>query len=174
MGSGHLFLVLCIAVFGGAVGLFGPMLGVPWTVAKAIAAVALGGAYLYLVRHGRHARAAKGAREPHVSPYEVRFDGTEVVVTRNDKLDERVAWDDLVTVGLRIDDAFPPQPWWMLLGRASKGAHYPSAARGAREMLHELQRRLAGFDDEAVIEAMGMLAGDVVVWERASTPGQPS
>jgi hypothetical protein len=43
---------------------------------------------------------------------------------------------------------------------------YPGEAEGGMKMLTELQRRLPGFDNRAVIEAMGLLEGGSLVWSR--------
>jgi hypothetical protein len=171
-----ILLVLSIIVVGVAAGLLQARLGASPMFGKLFVISAVGAAFLYLERRGRRARDLEEARpkearprEPYVSPFEVRFDDDEVLVTRNGEFFERVAWDDLVTVGVHIDsEAFLPEPWWMLFGRGSKHAHYPSDARGAREMLPELQRRLPGFDNEGVIRAMGLFDGGVVLWKRTA------
>jgi hypothetical protein len=123
-------------------------------------------AVLYLDRR-RPSRAPRPAGRPYVSPYEVRFDDVSIIVSRQGAADECVTWADLATVGVRIDDeAFLPEPWWLLFAPGLRGIKYPSSARGASEMLHELQRRLPDFDNAALIRAMGMLSGGMVLWER--------
>jgi hypothetical protein len=167
-------LLLCIFVFGGLAGLMGPVLGVPLGVSKVVAGVLIAAAFLYLDRHEPRPLAPRRA-PPYVSPYMVRIDDTEVVVTHDGKFVERVAWADLITVGVRIDDdPVLPEPWWLLFGGEKAGVHYPGSARGAREMLGELQRRLPGFDNAGVIQAMGLMSGGVVVWERAPAGSSPS
>lgn len=70
-------------------------------------------------------------------------------------------------VGITIEDCFLPVPFWMLArSRGKGGCVYPNDAVGAKEMLGELQRRVPDFDNRAVIQAIGMMAGGVVVWER--------
>jgi len=108
----------------------------------------------------------------YVSPYEVTFDATEIVVTLRGKRRESVKWDDLIFVGIRIEDAgFIDVPCW-ILGGSSSGCIYPSDAIGSAEMLREMQSRLPGFDNHAVIQAMG-ISGGVKVWERESQVSAP-
>jgi hypothetical protein len=173
MGIRKLFLPLLCIFLGGAAGFIGSLLGAPGRTGQLVGGVVGGIAYLYLDHRGQRARRSTPTtpRAPYVSPFAVRFDDVEVVVTREGAPFERVRWDDLVTVGVNIDDSPLPQPWWMLFGRLSKSAHYPSDAQGASEMLPELQRRLAGFDNAGVIRAMGMMSGGVVLWERAPARG---
>ena len=103
---------------------------------------------------------------PYVSSYVVQFDSQGVTVTRGNKRREAVRWDDLVMVAITIQDCFLPVPFWILAGCPGKGGCiYPNDAVGAKEMLHELQTSLPDFDNRAVIQAMGMIAGGVVVWE---------
>lgn len=119
----------------------------------------------------------KRSSRPYVSSYRVTFDDQAVVVTFRNKRHESVRWSDLGTVAITIEDAFLPQPYWMLVGDPGKGGCvYPSDAVGANEMLAELQKRLPGFDNQAVVMAMGMMSGGIQVWKRADgeKPAQPA
>lgn len=112
-------------------------------------------------------RIRRRASAPYVSPYVVQFDDRGVSVTLRNKAREAVEWADLAMVGITIKDCFLPEPFWILAGTPGKGGCiYPNDAVGAKEMLHELQRRLPDLDNTKVIQAMGMMAGGVVVWER--------
>lgn len=106
----------------------------------------------------------KDPKHPTESPYEVQFDELEVRVLFKGKPHEKVSWADLDAVGVKIDDSFLPAPWWILFAGPKSGCIYPSEARGGMEMLKELQRRLPGFDNTAVIEAMGLMEGGRLVW----------
>ncbi|RYY84039.1 MAG: hypothetical protein EOO15_20180 [Chitinophagaceae bacterium] len=108
-------------------------------------------------------------KEPYVCPYKVEFDDKDIRVFLNDKLHESVSWDRLTAVGVRIDESFLPAPWWMLFTSPQSGCMYPSEAKGGQEMLHEMQQRLSGFDNRAVIEAMGLMEGGRLVWSRESS-----
>jgi hypothetical protein len=104
---------------------------------------------------------------PYVSPYVVQFDDEGVTVNLRNKRHEAVQWGDLVMVAITIRDCFLPGPFWILAGSPGKGGCvYPNDAVGAKSMLCELQRRLPDFDNRALIQAMGMMAGGVIVWER--------
>jgi hypothetical protein len=111
------------------------------------------------------------ARQPYVSPYKVEFDDLEVRVIYQGKLHESTKWLDLTAVGVRIDESFLPAPWWMLFTGPSSGCMYPSEAAGGQEMLKAMQERLPGFDNSAVIEAMGLMEGGRLVWSKSSQQG---
>jgi hypothetical protein len=163
-----LSLFIPVIAAGTIAALAGVYFHLPAAVGQALGGGLAGVACLVWMRGEDRTRphVARRAAGPYVSPYEVRFDDIEVLVTRKGELVERVAWADLVTVGVHIDESFLPQPWWLLFASGGKGARYPGEARGAREMLGELQRRLPGFDNAGVIRAMGMMEGGVVLWER--------
>lgn len=127
------------------------------------------GSYAFLPRKER------ARRDPYVSPYVVRFDEKKVEVFFKNKPHESLLWDNLIFVGITIVDEFLPQPYWMLAGSKGKGGCvYPNDASGAKEMLRELQSRLADFDNVAVVRAMGMMSGGVVVWEKPEWKSSPS
>jgi hypothetical protein len=114
-----------------------------------------------------------GERAPYICPYEVEFDESEVRVIYKGKPHESIAWLDLSAVGVKIDDSFLPAPWWMLFTSPESGCMYPSEAKGGAKMLGEMQRRLPGFDNRAVIEAMGLMEGGKLVWSKESGEAQP-
>ena len=120
----------------------------------------------------KHANEGR-ERAPYVCPYAVEFDESEVRVIYKGKSHESIAWSDLRAVGVKIDDSFLPAPWWMLFASQKSGCMYPSEAKGGAEMLGEMQRRLPGFDNRAVIEAMGLMDGGKLVWSIESTEAQP-
>lgn len=105
--------------------------------------------------------SSSGSRK---SPFLVTFDDATVTVTCPGRKTETVAWSDLVMVGIRIEDGFLPEPWWVL-GGSKSGCLFPTDAEGGREFLVELQRRLPGFDNRALIEVMGSVDRGRVLWE---------
>lgn len=115
----------------------------------------------------------RGSRTPYICPYEVEFDDAEVRVKLNGQLHEKLAWVDLKAVGVKIDELFLPAPWWMLFASPESGCIYPSEAKGGSEMLEEMQRRLPGFDNHSVIEAMGLMEGGRLVWSKDRAETQP-
>jgi len=113
----------------------------------------------------------KRSRGPYVSPYTVQFDDEAITVTLKTKKGatrESVRWADLAVVGITIVDSFLPEPYWTLAGMpGTGGCIYANSAAGAKELLRALQERLPGFDNVALIQAMGMMSGGVRIWERA-------
>ncbi|HVJ30391.1 MAG TPA: hypothetical protein VNA66_08815 [Gammaproteobacteria bacterium] len=99
------------------------------------------------------------------SRYAVACDDEGVAVTLDDKAVDSVRWAEVTAVLIRIDEQFLPQPWWIVRG-ANGGCMYPNDARGAERALEILPARLPGFDYAAVIKAMGLNSGGVVVWTR--------
>jgi hypothetical protein len=96
------------------------------------------------------------------------FDESQIMVTLNSERRESVRWDDLTVVGIRIqNEGFIDTPYWILAGKPG-GCVFPSNAVGNREILAEMQKRLPGFSNVAVLQAMGMSSGGVRVWERES------
>jgi hypothetical protein len=112
-------------------------------------------------------RALDRARHPERYPSEartrhapergfiVRVSETEIVCERPDGAVERLAWPDLriveiITTG---NGPYAPDVFWVLSG-TSGGCAIPQGATGDHAMLERLQT-LPGFDNKAVIEAMG-------------------
>ncbi|HYE96399.1 MAG TPA: hypothetical protein VD962_09330 [Rubricoccaceae bacterium] len=85
----------------------------------------------------------------------VSFDAEGVVHTRADGRQERIRWDELEEVSIVTTDEGPfvDDVFWVLAG-ASGGCLVPSETEGVDALLARLQR-LPGFDNEAVIAAMG-------------------
>jgi hypothetical protein len=105
---------------------------------------------------------------PYVSPYVVTFDDCEIVVTFKQKRRESVRWDDIVLVGIHIEnEGFLDLPYWIIAGKPG-GCGYSNDAIGGLEILTALQNRLPGFNNVAVAQAMVLLSGGVRVWERES------
>ena len=113
------------------------------------------------------------AAAPSESRYAVTCDDQGIAVAHDGKPVESVRWADVTAVLIRIDDSFLPQPWWIVRS-ASGGCMYPNDARGAEAAIDSLSGRLPGFDYAAVIKAMGLMSGGVIVWEAtrptAATP----
>ena len=141
----------------------------PW--AGAIAAAARMLYYLGLRRGLRPPLGSTGRGKGSESSYAVSCDDDGVTVARDGKTVESVRWAAMTSVLIKIDDSFLPQPWWIVRG-ANGGCMYPNDARGAEAALDRLARRLPGFDYAAVIKAMGLTSGGVIVWQRAPTPAE--
>lgn len=122
-------------------------------------------------QHKFYATVPAGDSKPYVSPFKVEFDDVEVRVTYEGKLRESVRWAEVLTVAVHIDDSFLPEPWWVLFNGAAFGCMYPSSALGGQDMLAAMQARLPGFDNAAVVESMGLMAGGRLIWSKSPQQG---
>ena len=101
----------------------------------------------------------------------VIVDDDGITRARRDGLVEYVAWDALSRVDIAttsegpwVDDVF-----WLLFA-GDHGCVVPSEADGMSELLLRLQQ-LPGFDNDAVIRAMGCTDDELFpVWSRGSLP----
>jgi hypothetical protein len=111
-------------------------------------------------------RRSRKSRTPYRSPFAVSFDDEEIVVRLDGARRESVRWQDLITVGIRIDqEGFLPATYWVL-GGTGGGCYFPTDAEGNQAFLAALQTRLPDFDNRALIEAMGLMEGGRVLWQR--------
>ena len=95
------------------------------------------------------------------------MDDQSVTCRRAGGLVETVRWDDLraVLVMTTSDGPFTDDVFWVLAGENS-GCVVPSEADGCDKLLERLQR-LPGFDNAAVVEAMGCTDDRrFVCWQR--------
>ena len=103
----------------------------------------------------------------------VTFDDVSVTRTLPDGKTEMVRWDDLQEVGLVTTDEGPAQEdvYWMLVGSAG-GCAVSGSAEGINELLTRFQQ-LPGFDNEAVIKAMGSTSNNrFMCWKRNPENGK--
>jgi hypothetical protein len=95
----------------------------------------------------------------------------EVIRTMKNGRQEKVRWDELVEVGILTTDEGPfgEDVFWILIGAGgAHGCAAPQGARGSEDLLKAFQERLPGFDNEAVIRAMGSTSNDrFVCWRKA-------
>ena len=97
----------------------------------------------------------------------VAFDAQRIIRTMPDGTQEVVRWDDLAEVSIVTTDdgPFTDDVFWVLSG-SSSGCLVPSEAQGIKALLSRLQE-LPGFDNEAVIRAMGSTSNATFVcWRR--------
>jgi hypothetical protein len=156
-------------VLGVVLTLGGKALGLSNNIVVGVLVILTAGWLVFEWKHGSalipKPRSAKNT-QPYASPFSVSFNDSEIVLTLNGKRRESIRWNDLAMVGVRIEqDGFLDTPYWILCGRPG-GCIYPHDAVGSREIFTELQKRLPGFDNQAVIQAMGMLTGGAIVWQR--------
>lgn len=106
---------------------------------------------------------------------QVAFDDEGVTWTRRHGLAEQVGWDELLSVDIATTNEGPwfEDVFW-LLSAGDHGCVVPSGAEGMVELLTRLQQ-LPGFDDKAVIRAMGCTNNDLFpVWSREGGVHDPA
>jgi hypothetical protein len=123
-------------------------------------------ALVALFAHQLLPKAAAGQSIPE-SMWVVEYDPSGVSCARPGARAQRVAWDDLQRIEIITTDE---GPWaadviWILHG-SSSGCVIPQGATGHKRLLERLQE-LPGFDNDAVIRAMGSASNDsFVAWTR--------
>lgn len=103
------------------------------------------------------------------SSVNVSFTDTTITATYGRGETRCVAWNSLTKVGITTTDEGPyvEDLFWGLHAGEQVAVVYPQDAEGGQELLSEMQKRLAGFDNRSVIEAMGSTSnGMFTVWER--------
>ncbi len=91
------------------------------------------------------------------SQYIVSVSDTGLECQRPDGKTERVTWDGLQAVVVETTEwgPFVPDVFWVLIGNApEEGCVFPQGATGEQAAVERLQQ-LSGFDNEALIRAMG-------------------
>lgn len=106
------------------------------------------------------------------SKFVVELTEAEVIVHRPEGSQESVRFEDLRAVLIETNDSGPwgTDVWWILLGKdQTSGCVYPGGATGEGGALERLQR-LPGFDDAAVIRAMGCCDNERFLCWKAPEP----
>lgn len=126
-------------------------------------------AFMFLVR-GQLPFNFQGT-QPSVS---VEFDDREIRCTWPKDGTRSLAWGELTTVTLITTDEGPwaEDVYWHLSGDGATEIVVPQGAAGHQDFLAEMQRRLPGFNNEAVIQAMGSTSNArFPVWSRSNARG---
>lgn len=93
-----------------------------------------------------------------------------ITVTAPNGEKQSVLWKDLTKVAIRTTDDGPWQAdvfWGFHTGNDKPTLVFPGGATGEQELLKEMESRLHGFDDQAVIKAMGSTSNAYfIVWQR--------
>lgn len=108
-------------------------------------------------RAGRANQSGRQVQAPEAGVV-VTFDAGLITVRYPDGDTRRVGWDELTAVGVTTTDEGPfvADVFWGLHGPDGRPqAVYPGGATGEGELLAEMQRRLGGFDNARLIDAMG-------------------
>ena len=105
----------------------------------------------------------------------VVFDDRGVTRMMADGRTESVRWDDLQMVLIATNDEGPwgDDVFWLLMGPGGSGCAVTQGVEGSDELLERLQQ-LPGFDNEAVIRAMGSTGNATFTcWRREATSPSP-
>jgi hypothetical protein len=81
-----------------------------------------------------------------------------------------IKWSEVERIGIQTTDKGPWEPdvWWILEGSTCR-CYYPNGASGDQDALTAMEARFPGFDDKAVIRAMGSTSNAVFIcWERGN------
>ena len=101
--------------------------------------------------------------------WRVSFDDTHVHLQPPNGKTSEVAWGQLACVGIMTtaDGPAVPDLFWLLQQHDRRiNLVIPMGAEGEHELLHEMQKRLPGFDNMTVIEAMSSTdQAGFVVWQ---------
>ena len=99
--------------------------------------------------------------------YEVKVTD-ELITLTNKKTQEskEVAWQKLTDIFIVAVDEFPVGKCSYVLHQGEDLVEVPIDAEGNEQLLESMQSKLPGFDNEAVIEAMGMLHGYKKLWSK--------
>jgi hypothetical protein len=140
-------------------------------IAQAVGIVTIFGipAFMFLVR-GQLPFNVQGT-QPSVS---VEFDDHEIRCTWPKDGRRSISWGELNTVTLITTDEGPwgEDVYWHLGGDGTTEVVVPQGAVGHQDFLAEMQRRLPGLNNEAVIQAMGNTSNArFPVWSRSNAPG---
>lgn len=126
-------------------------------VVVVVAVVAVVGAMRARLHAGRANRSGRRVQAPEAGVV-VAFDASVITVRYPNGDTRRIGWDELTAVGVTTTDEGPfvADVFWGLHGPDGRPqAVYPGGATGEGELLAEMQRRLDGFDNARLIEAMG-------------------
>jgi hypothetical protein len=106
-----------------------------------------------------------------VSALRIAFDTDRILLHASDGTEGALPWQDLGSVAILTNDTgpFKVELHWILTSRDGRQTlSVPMGTTGEDALLHELQRRLPDFDNEAVILAMGSTVNATFkVWRHA-------
>jgi hypothetical protein len=108
----------------------------------------------------------------------VKFDERAIDVVYSTGERRRVEWDEITRVRIRTTDEGPflPDVFWAIhAGGDEPVVVFPGGASGESELLVELQRKLPGFNNNALIRAMTSTSNaDFLLWPNVPMSGTSS
>lgn len=155
-----LWLIVCM-VLGAPFLVGGPEIRDPWKAAFFAAGAAI---FAFSIWRSRH---------PLPEKENVTVTFTETAITAKYSNGERrsIEWVNLSEVGVTTTDEGPiaEDVFFGLHAEGAVRVVYPCTASGSQELLAAMQERLPGFDNEALINAMGSSENNhFVVWRGAN------
>ena len=106
----------------------------------------------------------------------VGFDEDEIRCSYPEGVLRRLAWSDISRVDIRTTSEGPLLPdvfWGIHASGDTPPILFPQGATGEPELLQTLQRKLPGFDNEALGRAMGSTADrSFLLWNRQGAPAE--
>jgi hypothetical protein len=154
-----------------AVGAFGFWAGAPPLVTWTSLALGGMGLVVLIVRLRRPPTDGAGTGERVVlrdgRDYRVDVSDGEIVLTQKSTGEvRRVEWSAITEVFIVAIDAFPIGSISFVVHHGKEMVEIPTDSEGNAAFLAAMQERLPGFDNEALIEASGMLHGFKRLWAR--------
>jgi hypothetical protein len=99
--------------------------------------------------------------------YTVHVTEDEIVLSNRTSNETRhLPWSGLTSIYVVAIDGHPIGGISFMLHADKEIVEVPTDSGGGEYLLSEMQRRLAGFDNAALVEAMGMLHGFKCVWTK--------
>ena len=99
--------------------------------------------------------------------YKVQVDDDLVTLINKETNEKKeVAWQKLTNVFFIAIDDFPVGKCSYVLHQENVILEVPINAEGSEQLLEAMQNKLPGFDNNAVLEAMGMLHGHKQLWSK--------
>jgi hypothetical protein len=109
----------------------------------------------------RHPDSVPKRRRSTSSPVHVTLDDRAITVNDGTGSPATLLWADLANVAVVTTDLGPFETdlYWVLTDRTGRQLPaIPMDAEGEAALLHAMQARLSGFDNMAVVEAMGSVS----------------
>jgi hypothetical protein len=163
------FMTLMFVALGGAAIISAIAQGHPLRLGEVAAMAAVWAATLIILVVSlaileRVAAKFSASRYP---PSEAEFDAGEIRCSGPRGKTNRMAWDSIARVLVITTDGGPfvEDMFWVIVARTGQELVIESGAKGASLLLAEMQARLAGFDNEAFVKAVGSTTPAVLeIW----------
>lgn len=102
--------------------------------------------------------------------YQIKFNEDGIELIKPDGQRQSVLWENLTLIAIRTTDQGPVNPdvfWQFYTGSEDPEIVFPQGAVGDKDLLESMPQRLAGFDYQEVIHAMGSTDNALfVIWSK--------